>query len=244
MNTTDSNSNSNQQSLQELQQRKQAIKRKRKKWTDIFFALLFGPFVLGYILSYFLTEDTVTRTMGILFMILFLFTGYYVVKTTKWTWAINDIDREIKNVDKTQSDISKKENPESWFSTHHATRDEKVAKALGAVILAMALILLALETLATFDLFAFELPQSFKANYPIIIFAPLWVGQTMLRYRFDLSLVSRISLWSSVLLLLASMPLLYFESVIGDLMLFVSMVIGVINLFIVDKDLFYPSKAA
>ena len=98
MNTTDNNIN--KLSLQELHQRKHALEAKRNKWTGILIAILIFPVAMEHILDHFFTEDAVTRIIGILFMILLLFLGYLAVKITKWTWAVNDLEREIKKVEK------------------------------------------------------------------------------------------------------------------------------------------------
>ncbi len=98
MNTRDNNGN--QLSLQELQQRKHALETKRNKCIGFFSVLIFVPIALEYILDHFMAEDTVTRLMGIMFILLLPFMGYFVVKITKWTWGINDVEREIKKVEK------------------------------------------------------------------------------------------------------------------------------------------------
>ncbi len=235
MNTIDNNSS--QLSLQELQQRKHALETKRDKWIGILLAIIFVPFALEFILENFLAEDAVTRLIGITYIFLLLFMGYLVVKFTKLTWAINDVDREIKKVKKQQTDNPEKKEPtNSSRAAHVPTWSEKVAKVLGAIILFFAFSVLTINVLSSFDVIHVDLPQLFKANYLLVVFGSLWIGQCLLRYRSDLSSVSRISLWSAVLLLLASLPLLYMEYKIGGWMMFLAFILSAINLFRFGKE--------
>ena len=235
MNTIDNNSS--QLSLQELQQRKHALETKRNKWIGILLAIIIVPIALEFILENFLAEDSVTRLVGITYMFLLLFMGYLVVKFTKLTWAINDVDREIKKVEKQQTEKPEKKEPAiSPTAAHDPTWSEKVAKALGAIILFFAFSVLAINILSSFDLIHFDLPQLFNANYLLVVFGSLWIGQCLLRYRSDLNSVSRISLWSAVLLLLASLPLLYMEYKIGGWMMFLAFILSAINLFRFGKE--------
>ena len=236
MNTIDNNSN--QLSLQELQQRKHALETKRNKWIGILFAIILVPFALEFILENFLAEDTVTRLIGITYMFLLLFMGYLVVKFTKLAWAINDVDREIKKVEKQQTENPEKKEPtNSSLAAHVPTWSEKGAKVLGAIILFFAFSVLAINILSSFDLIHFDLPQLFNANYLLVVFGSLWIGQCLLRYRSDLSSVSRISLWSAVLLLLAGLPLLYMEYRIGGWMMLLAFILSIINLFRFGKEI-------
>ena len=236
MNTIDNNSS--QLSLQELQQRKHALETKRNEWIGILLAIIIVPIALEFILENFLAEDTVTRLIGITYIFLLLFIGYLVVKFTKLTWAINDVDREIKKVEKQQTENPEKKEPTiSSIAAHDPTWSEKVAKVLGAITLFFAFSVLAIYTLSSFDLIHFDLPQLFKANYLLVVFGSLWIGQCLLRHRSDLSSVSRISLWSSVLLLLTSLPLLYMEYRIGGWMMLLAFILSVINLFRFGKEI-------
>ncbi len=163
--------------------------------------------------------------------------GYFVVKYTKLIWAINDIDREIKKVEKQQTENPAKKEPTiNSIAAHDPTWSEKVAKALGAIILFFAFSVLTINILSSFDVIHVDLPQLFKANYLLVVFGSLWIGQCLLRYRSDLSSVSRISLWSAVLLLLASLPLLYMEYMIGGWMMFLAFILSAINLFRFGKE--------
>ena len=116
MNTIDNNSS--QLSLQELQQRKHALETKRDKWIGILLAIIFVPFALEFILENFLAEDAVTRLIGITYIFLLLFMGYFVVKYTKLIWAINDIDREIKKVEKQQTENLKRKSQQLVLQQH------------------------------------------------------------------------------------------------------------------------------
>ena len=109
MNTTDNNSHP--LSLQEFQQQKHALETQRNKWTGTLIVLISAIYAIEYILEQFLTEDAVTRIMGILLMIWLLFMGYFAVKITKWTWGINDLEREIKKVEKQQTENPEKKKP-------------------------------------------------------------------------------------------------------------------------------------
>ena len=236
MNTIDNNSS--QLSLQELQQRKHALETKRNKWIGILLAIIIVPIALEFILENFLAEDTVTRLIGITYMFLLLFMGYLVVKFTKLTWAINDVDREIKKVEKQQTEKPEKKEPAiSPTAAHDSIWSEKVAKALGAIILFFAFSVLTINVLSSFDVIHVDLPQLFKANYLLVVFGSLWIGQCLLRYRSDLSSVSRISLWSAVLLLLAGLPLLYMEYRIGGWMILLAFILSIINLFRFGKEI-------
>ena len=238
MNTTDNNSN--RLSLQELRQRKHALEGDRNKWTGIIVALIVVPFALEYVLEHFLAEDTVTRLIGITYIVLLLFMGYLAVKITKWTWAINDAEREIKKAENQQSESpEKKELTGGSLAPHESTWSEKVAKVLGAIILLFVFSVLIINALVSFELIHYDFPQLFKANYTLVVFGPLWIGQCMLRYRSDLSLVSRISLWSSIILFLASIPLLYMGYKIGGWMIFLAFIISVINMFRFEKEIFF-----
>lgn len=238
MNTTDNNSNP--LSLQELQQRKHALEKKRIKWTGTLIILISAIYATEYILEQFLTEDAVTRIMGILLIIWLLYMGYFAVKIIKWTWAVNDLDREIKKVDKHQIDNPEKKNPTSgFFSTPHHSWGEKVAKVLGIIVLLMFLSLSTIKLLGNFELIHYDFPQLFKANYILVWFTLLWIGSCLLRYRSDLSLVSRISLWSAVILLSTSLPLLYMEYKTGGWMLFLAFIMSVISLFRYEKEVYF-----
>ena len=168
--------------------------------------------------------------------------GYFVVKITKWTWDINDVEREIKKVETRHTQYPEKKKPAGGFFSPHHTWSEKVAKAFGIIVLLAAFSVLAINTLDVFNLIHYDFPPLLKANYSLIVFGPLWIGQCMLRYRSDLSLVSRISLWSSVILLLASLPLLYMEYKIGGWMMFLAFILSVINLFRFEKEIHFLKK--
>ena len=116
MNTIDNNSS--QLSLQELQQRKHALETKRDKWIGILLAIIFVPFALEFILENFLAEDAVTRLIGITYIFLLLFFFFFVVKYTKLIWAINDIDREIKKVEKQQTENLKRKSQQLVLQQH------------------------------------------------------------------------------------------------------------------------------
>lgn len=238
MNTTDSNSN--KLNLQDLHQRKNVLEMKRIKWTGILIALLFVPLAVESFLDHFLTEDAVTRIMVILFIFTLLFLGYFAVKITKWTWAVNDVEREIKKVEKLKTDNSeKKKQACGFFSTHHHTWTEKVAKVVGVIALLVILSLSTIKLLGDFDLIQYDFPQLFKVNYPLFIFTSLWTGSCSLRYRSDLSLVSRICHWSTIILFFASLPLLYMEYKIGGWMLLLAFTLSVINLFRFEKEVYF-----
>lgn len=239
MNTTDNHSNP--LSLQELQQRKHALETQRNKWTGTLIVLISAIYAIEYILEQFLTEDAVTRIIGILLMIWLLFMGYFAVKITKWTWAVNDLDREIKKIDKHHIDHPEKnKKPTSgFFSTPHHSWGEKVAKALGIIILLFFLSLSTIKLLGSFELIHYDFPQLFKANYTLVLFTLIWIGSILLRYRSDLSLVSRISIWSAVILLLTGLPLLYMEYKMGGWMLFLAFIMSVINLFRYEKEVHF-----
>lgn len=238
MNTTDNNSNP--LSLQELQQRKHALETQRNKWTGTLIVLISAIYAIEYILEQFLTEDAVTRIMGILLMIWLLFMGYFAVKITKWTWGINDLEREIKKVEKQQTENPEKKKPTSgFFSTPHHTWSEKVAKGLGVIVLFIFLSLSTIKLLSHFDVIHYDFPQLFKANYTLVLFTLIWIGSCLLRYRSDLSLVSRISIWSAVILLLTGLPLLYMEYKMGGWMLFLAFIMSVINLFRYEKEVHF-----
>ena len=232
--------NSNQLSLQELRQRKHDLEWQRNKWTGIMVAIIMVPLALEHILEHFLAEDTVTRIIGITYIFLIPFLGYLAVKFTKWTWGINDAEREIKKAEKQQAETPEKKEPTSGFSSRpNHTWSEKVARALGAITLSFIFLILAISLLGSFDLIHYDFPQWLKVNYSLIVFGSLWIGQCMLRYRSDLSLVSRISIWSAVTLLLASLPLLYMEYKIGIWLLLITFIIGVINIFRIEKEIFF-----
>lgn len=238
MNTTDNHSNP--LSLQELQQQKHALETQRNKWTGTLIVLISAIYAIEYILEQFLTEDAVTRIMGILLMIWLLFMGYFAVKITKWTWGINDLEREIKKVEKQQTENPEKKKPTSgFFSTPHHTWSEKVAKGLGVIVLFIFLSLSTIKLLSHFDVIHYDFPQLFKANYILVWFMLIWIGSCLLRYRSDLSLVSRISIWSAVILLLTGLPLLYMEYKMGGWMLFLAFIMSVINLFRYEKEVHF-----
>lgn len=238
MNTTDNNSN--QLSLQELQQRKLALETQRNKWTGILLALLIVPFAMEHILDQFFTEGTVTKIIVILFIISLLFLGYLVVKVIKCTWGINDLEREIKKVGKQQTANPEKKKPTSgFFSTPHHTWREKAAKVLGVIVILFALSVSAIILLGGFDVIHYNFPQLFEANRSFVMFTPLWIGSCLIRYRSDLSLVNRISLWLTIILFLISLPLLYMEYKIGGWILFLASILSVINLFRFEKDVYF-----
>lgn len=238
MNTTDNNSN--QLSLQELQQRKHAIETQRNKWTGTLIVLISAIYAIEYILEQFLTEDAVTRILGILLMIWLLFMGYFAVKITKWTWGINDLEREIKKVEKQQTENPEKKKPTSgFFSTPHHTWSEKVAKGLGMIVLLIFISLSTIKLLGSCEWIHYDFPHLFKANYTLVLFTLIWIGSSLLRYRSDLSLVSRISIWSAVILLLTGLPLLYMEYKMGGWMLFLAFIMSVISLFRYEKEVYF-----
>lgn len=235
MNTTDNNSN--QLSLQELHQRKKAIETKRYRWTWIISALIIVPFALEFILDYFLAEDTVTRLIGITYIFFLLFFGYYVVKVTKWTWAINDVEREIKKVEKQQSVIPEKPQPaKNSFSTRHHTWSEKVAKVFGAFTIIIAICLMANNLLGPYGFLTVELPQSIEDNFLIVSLGLMWIGLGLLQYRSDMRLISRIVIWSSVAVL-SVCSLLYFMGYdCARWMMPLVFLLGFINYILIDKD--------
>lgn len=236
MNTTDNNSSP--LSLQELQQRKHTLERKRNKWTGILLASLIVPFALEYILGHFLAEDALTRLIGISYLLLLLFMGYFVVKVTKWTWAINDVAREIKKVEEHQSAIAPETQPaSSSTSTHHPAWSEKVAKALGAFTIIIAVCLVAIfYIIETFDYFTIEIPRLIEENFVIISLGIIWIGQGLFRYRSDMGLISRIAIWSSAALLSVFSIMCFMGCEIARWMMVLVFVLGVINLILIEKE--------
>ena len=187
MNTIDNNSS--QLSLQELQQRKHALETKRNKWIGILLAIIIVPIALEFILENFLAEDTVTRLIGITYMFLLLFMGYLVVKFTKLTWAINDVEREIKKVKKQQTDNPEKKEPtNSSRAAHVPTWSEKVAKVLGAIILFFAFSVLAINILSSFDLIHFDV-LLLLAGLPLL-YMEYRIGGWMILLAFILSIIN------------------------------------------------------
>jgi hypothetical protein len=82
--------------LQMLNQEKQALEKKLSKadiWTY--------PLVLIFlVLPDIISEVTANRIFGALIIILLPFFGYSVVKDVKLRWSIDDIEREIKRIEK------------------------------------------------------------------------------------------------------------------------------------------------
>ncbi len=239
MNTTDNNSNKH--SLQELKQRKRALELKRIKWNRTLIAILSVLVAVVLFSDLFLTGDVKTRFGGVLSIIYIPFLGYVAVKATKWNWAVNDVDREIKKIEEQQTDIPNKKKPASgFFSTPHHTWDEKLAKVFGVIAILMIFLSLAtINFLGGIDLIHYDFPRLFKANYYLTMMTALCLGWCSIRYRSDLSLMSRICLWSAVILFLACLPLLYMEYKIGGWILFLAFILSVIDMFRFEKEVYF-----
>ncbi len=88
------------QKLQMLNQEKQALEKKLSKadiWT---YPLRFIFLVVIFILPGIMSEVTANRIFGALIIILLPFFRYSVVKDVKLRWSIDDIEREIKRIEK------------------------------------------------------------------------------------------------------------------------------------------------
>ena len=226
MNTTENNNNPS--SLQEHLQRKHALEAKRNKWTGMMIALLFVPLVIQALLEHYLPEDTITRLIGIMYLCLLLFEGYFIVKVTKWTWAINDVEREIKKIEKQHGVIPGREKTAIiHITTHHPTWSERLARALGFIMIIITLCFVTIMMTKIIDLVAYGLPQLIVDDLFMISLGSIWTGQNLLQYRSDMGPLCRIAIWIAAALLSVTVLLYFNECKVASSMMLLTLIIGV-----------------
>lgn len=100
MDTTENNDKL--QKLQMLKQEKQALEKKLNKVDIWVFPITIIVIGLGLLVNVFdiMSVDIATWIIGVLLIISLPYMGYSIVKMFKLRWAIDDIEREIKRIEK------------------------------------------------------------------------------------------------------------------------------------------------
>lgn len=100
MDTTENNDKL--QKLQMLKQEKQALEKKLNKVDIWVFPVSIIVVGLGLLVNVFdiMSVDIATWIIGVLLIISLPYMGYSIVKMFKLRWAIDDIEREIKRIEK------------------------------------------------------------------------------------------------------------------------------------------------
>ena len=100
MDTTENNDKL--QKLQMLKQEKQALEKKLNKVDIWVFPITIIVVGLGLLVNVFdiMSVDIATWIIGVLLIIFLPYMGYSIVKMFKLRWAIDDIEREIKRIEK------------------------------------------------------------------------------------------------------------------------------------------------
>lgn len=100
MDTTENNDKL--QKLQMLKQEKQALEKKLNKVDIWVFPITIIVVGLGLLVNVFdiMSVDIATWIIGVLLIISLPYMGYSIVKMFKLRWAIDDIEREIKRIEK------------------------------------------------------------------------------------------------------------------------------------------------
>ncbi len=100
MDTTENNDKL--QKLQMLKQEKQALEKKLNKVDIWVFPITVIVVGLGLLVNVFdiMSVDIATWIIGVLLIISLPYMGYSIVKMFKLRWAIDDIEREIKRIEK------------------------------------------------------------------------------------------------------------------------------------------------
>jgi len=90
------------QKLQMLKQEKQALEKKLNKVDIWVFPITIIVIGLGLLVNVFdiMSVDIATWIIGVLLIISLPYMGYSIVKMFKLRWAIDDIEREIKRIEK------------------------------------------------------------------------------------------------------------------------------------------------
>ena len=86
--------------LQMLNQEKQALEKKLSKVNIWTYPLRLIFLIVIFILPDIMSVVTANQIFGALIIILLPFFGYSVVKDVKLRWSIDDIEREIKRMEK------------------------------------------------------------------------------------------------------------------------------------------------
>ena len=90
----------NNDKLQKLNQEKQTLEKKLRKMDNWVYPLSFIITIMVFNLSDIMGEVTANRIFVVLIIISLPFFGYFVVKDVKLRWKIDDIEREIKRIEK------------------------------------------------------------------------------------------------------------------------------------------------
>ncbi len=100
MDTTENNDKL--QKLQMLKQEKQALEKKLNKVDIWVFPITIIVIGFGLLVNVFdiMSVDIATWIIGVLLIISLPYMGYSIVKMFKLRWAIDDIEREIKRIEK------------------------------------------------------------------------------------------------------------------------------------------------
>ena len=100
MDTTENNDKL--QKLQMLKEEKQALEKKLNKVDIWVFPITIIVVGLGLLVNVFdiMSVDIATWIIGVLLIISLPYMGYSIVKMFKLRWTIDDIEREIKRIEK------------------------------------------------------------------------------------------------------------------------------------------------
>ena len=100
MDTTENNDKL--QKLQMLKEEKQALEKKLNKVDIWVFPITIIVIGLGLLVNVFdiMSVDIATWIIGVLLIISLPYMGYSIVKMFKLRWTIDDIEREIKRIEK------------------------------------------------------------------------------------------------------------------------------------------------
>ena len=165
------------------------------------------------------------------------FTAFYV-SLFKYHKASDDVIAMKKELGiLTEKDLSCR-----FYSTSQPTWYEKVGKIIGFAMIVLSLVVIALGTWGNDGVLPFGLPKFFGENYGLIASLMALCGPTIANYRPDLSQFARVSIWATVILVLATLLLSLMEHEIATWVWLLVMLLALISLLRTEKDVHFLNQ--
>lgn len=221
----------NQMHLEELQQKKNTW----HKWYVASTCSLGACFVI-YFIADIMDVDKTDNFLNLCFGGAILALVAFAVTFYKYRMAYDAVifmKRELG------ISVEEKEKKNRFFSTPNPSWSERLFKYLGCLMCIIAPLIIIGQHLDWFTALQSYLPRLTDSHSDLIGMATALIGVAHMKYHPELSLLARISLWVSIILIIVGFPLFLMGYEVGSWFISASIALTVFNLFRTERELFF-----
>ena len=135
--------------------------------------------------------------------------------------------------------VEEKEMKNRFFSTPNPSWSERLFKYLGCLMCIIAPMIIIAPNLDWFTALQSYFPGLFDSQSNLFGMATAMIGVAYTKYHPELSLLARISLWASIILIIVGIPLFLMGYEAGSWLMSVSIVLNLFNLLRTERELFF-----